>query len=192
MKTSVKPAVVVTSDTHRPISPDAVIDEQLNGGYKETPDIGLRQLDLLARWMDSAFQLPGTKIRFGFDALIGLIPGLGDTATSLVSLYILHVASQRGVSRLTMARMAANIMVDFVIGSIPAVGDLFDVYWKSNQMNVELLRQHRLADPAAARRLRTSDWLFLAGLSVLLIILLVGSLTISYFVVRWIANRISA
>ncbi|HJT31461.1 MAG TPA: DUF4112 domain-containing protein [Pirellulales bacterium] len=141
------------------------------------------ELELLAQWMDSVFEIPGLGIRFGLDALIGLIPGLGDTLTTLASLYILGAARRYGVPRITMVRMAANIALDYVLGAVPLLGDLFDVYWKANLRNVALLRRHLLATPAEERRARSGDWLFVAGLMVLLIMLLVGEVTIAWLIV---------
>src|SRR5690242_15601848 len=106
------------------------------------PEVEVREFDVefLARLMDSFFVIPGTQIRFGLDAIIGLIPGLGDTLTSFVSIYILKVASRCGVPRVTLVRMAMNIAIDYVSGIVPFVGDAFDVYWKANLKNVELLK----------------------------------------------------
>ncbi len=146
-------------------------------------DIHEIDVELLARWMDSVFVIPGTGIRFGLDAVVGLIPGLGDTLTSVVSLYILKVASLRGVPRVVLARMALNIAIDYLLGTIPVVGDAFDIYWKANLKNVELLRRHSLAGPSAKRRARWGDWLFVAGLMALLVALLVGCITIAYWIV---------
>ena len=143
-------------------------------------------VELLARLMDSVFSIPGTRIRFGLDAIIGLIPGLGDTLTSFVSLYILKVASLSGVPRVTLVRMALNIGIDYVVGIVPLMGDVFDVYWKANLKNVELLQRHLQATPAAERRAHSGDWLFVAGLAAGLIALLVGCITIAY----WIATTL--
>lgn len=146
------------------------------------------ELELLARWMDSAFHIPGVGVRFGWDVILGLIPGLGDSATSLVSLYILTAANRYGIPRVTLLRMAANIGIDYVVGAIPILGDAFDVYWKANQRNVALLREHVLTNPALERRARKRDWLFLAGLIVLLVTLLVGAVTISWYLLAWIGG----
>ncbi len=143
-------------------------------------------LEWLAYWMDSAFQIPGVGVRFGLDALIGLVPGLGDTLTSIVSLYILGAARRYGVSRVTMLRMALNIALDYVVGAVPLVGDLFDVYWKANQMNVALLRRHVLATPAEQRRAHSGDRLFVAALIVVLALLLVSSVMLVYLFVGWL------
>lgn len=138
------------------------------------------ELDALAQWMDSIFEIPGTRIRIGLDPILGLIPGLGDALTTLVSLYILSAARRYGVPRVTVLRMAANIAIDFALGSLPLLGDVFDVFWKSNNKNVALLRRHVLATPAEQRRARSGDWLFLIGLMLLLVALFVGSLALAY------------
>lgn len=164
-------------DTPRRVIEPILITEP--GRQSAIPEI---DVELLARWMDSVFEIPGTGIRFGFDALVGLVPGLGDLLTSVVSLYILQVASRRGVPRVTLVRMASNIAVDYALGSVPLVGDVFDVYWKANLKNAELLRRHALSGLAEQRRARSGDWLFVAGLMVLLIALLVGCITIAWWI----------
>lgn len=141
-----------------------------------------RQLEFLARWLDSVFEIPGLRVRFGLDAILGLIPGLGDTATSLLSLYILKAASQYGVSRVTMTRMALNVAADYVVGAIPFVGDVFDVYWKSNQRNVALLRRHLEDNQGRETVSKTGDRLFVGALTCGLLVLFVGSVTVAWFV----------
>src|SRR5919107_324742 len=111
-----------------------------------------RSLDQLSRAMDGLFRIPGTGWRVGLDALVGLIPGVGDFATTAVSLYILAAGVRYRVPKVTLLRMAANVGVDYVLGSIPVVGDIFDAAWKSNQKNVELLRQRASVSPEEARR----------------------------------------
>lgn len=149
------------------------------------------ELELIAQLMDSVFVIPGTKIRFGFDVLVGLVPGIGDALSSLVSLYILSAAHRHGVSRATLARMAANIGIDFTLGAIPLVGDAFDVVWKSNQKNVALLKRYTATEPAAKRRARASDWLFLGGLMLGLVALLVGSIMIFWWLLSGIGSLFS-
>lgn len=142
----------------------------------------MERMKFLAKMMDSAVEIPGLKVRFGLDAILGLIPGFGDFATSLISLYILQEAHRRGVSRMTLARMGSNIMVDWLVGSIPVLGDVFDVYWKSNVKNVALLQQHE-ANPPSPLRKSAGDKIFLAIIIGILLLVLVGSLTISYLLV---------
>ncbi|MGH6826780.1 DUF4112 domain-containing protein [Methyloceanibacter sp.] len=102
----------------------------------------LKQVRFIACLMDDQFAIPGTNIRFGLDLILGLLPGLGDAMTSVISLLIVHHAWQSGASKLTLARMLGNVGVDFLVGSVPVVGDLFDVAWKANRKNARLLEAH--------------------------------------------------
>ena len=110
-----------------------------------------RSLDQLSRLMDGLFRIPGTGWRVGLDALVGLIPGVGDFATTAVSFYILAAGVRYRVPKATLLRMAANVGVDYLLGAVPVVGDLFDAAWKSNQMNVELLRSAPRSRPRRPR-----------------------------------------
>lgn len=102
----------------------------------------IERLDALATLLDAAFIVPGTQIRFGLDALIGLVPGIGDAITSLISLYIVREARELGASPLLIARMLGNVAIDGVVGAVPLLGDVFDVAWRANRRNVKLLRDH--------------------------------------------------
>jgi hypothetical protein len=102
----------------------------------------LARLDMLASLLDTAFVVPGTNIRFGFDALVGLVPGIGDALTTAVSLYIVHEARQLGAPWHVVSRMLANVALDGVVGAVPILGDAFDVMWRANRRNVALLREH--------------------------------------------------
>ena len=104
----------------------------------------IRNLDSLAKLMDSQFQIPNTKIRFGLDALIGLIPGVGDFAGFLVSGYMITVLASNGASGFVVARISLNIIIDAVIGSIPILGDIFDFAFKANERNMKLVHEHYL------------------------------------------------
>jgi hypothetical protein len=107
-----------------------------------TPRERLNQVQFLARAMDEQFLVPGTNIRFGWDTILGLFPGIGDALTSAISLLIVHHARQTGASSILLARMIANVGVDFLLGSIPLVGEAFDFAWKANRKNARLLEQH--------------------------------------------------
>lgn len=148
-----------------------------------------QSLDQLSRWMDGLFRVPGTGWRFGLDAIVGLVPGVGDTATTIVSFYILAAGVRYRVSKATLLRMGLNIAVDYIFGAIPVIGDLFDAAWKSNQKNVELLRRRATVTASAARSGRLSDWLFVGLVMLCLLALLVGSLTILWFVLRFLADQ---
>jgi Domain of unknown function (DUF4112) len=101
----------------------------------------IARLDALATLLDTAFILPGTNVRFGFDALIGLLPGIGDAITTAISLYIVHEARQLGAPLHVIMRMLANVALDGFFGAVPVVGDAFDVMWRANRRNVRLLRE---------------------------------------------------
>ncbi|OCX65316.1 hypothetical protein BFP70_09615 [Thioclava sp. SK-1] len=102
----------------------------------------LAHLDRLANKMDRAFRVPGTSFRFGWDSVLGLIPGVGDTVTLVPSVYIIGRAHGLGVPTHLLARMGANVAIDWATGLIPLVGDIFDIGYKSNRKNVDLLRRH--------------------------------------------------
>ncbi len=138
-----------------------------------------QSLEQLSNWMDGLFRIPGTGWRFGLDALVGLVPGVGDVATTAVSFYILAAGVRYRVPKVTLARMAANVAVDYLVGAVPFVGDLFDAAWKSNRKNVGLLRERASVPAEEARRGRLSDWLFLGLLLLILLTLLAGSLAVS-------------
>jgi hypothetical protein len=138
-----------------------------------------RGLDQLSTLMDGLFRIPGTGWRVGLDAIVGLIPGVGDFATTAVSFYILAAGVRYRVPKVTLLRMAANVGVDYVLGAVPVVGDLFDAAWKSNQMNVELLRKRASVSAEEAVHGRASDWLFLGVIILGLLALLAGSIVVS-------------
>ena len=102
----------------------------------------VKNLERLAKLMDSQFRIPGTNIKFGLDALIGLIPGIGDLTTFIISGMMLSVLAKNGASGFVLARMALNIVLDALIGSIPILGDIFDVGFKANERNLKLMREH--------------------------------------------------
>ena len=146
-------------------------------------------LEQLSRLMDGLFRIPGTSWRFGLDALVGLIPGVGDTATTLVGFYVLAAGVRYRVPKVTLLRMGLNIAVDYVFGAIPVVGDLFDAAWKSNKKNIELLRQRATVSAAEAHKGRTSDWLFVGLIMCTLLLLLAGSLAVAAFILFWIIRH---
>lgn len=102
----------------------------------------IARLDALATLLDTAFVVPGTQIRFGVDALIGLVPGIGDAITTLLALYVVREARDLGAPRLLIARMLGNVAIDGLVGAVPLVGDAFDVVWRANRRNIRLLRDH--------------------------------------------------
>ena len=141
--------------------------------------------------MDDMFRVPVLGWRFGLDALVGLIPGFGDTSTSLVSFYILVSAVRYRVPKITLLRMGLNIAIDYVVGSLPVVGDLADAWWKSNRMNLDLLRKRATVTAAEARSGRASDWLFVGAIIVGLVGLALASALISFYLAFKIWSRLT-
>lgn len=99
----------------------------------------LARLERLARLLDASIGIPGTRYTVGIDALIGLLPGVGDALTAVVGLWIVHRARLTGARRATLLRMLGNLALDFVAGTVPIAGDLFDAAYKANVRNVHLL-----------------------------------------------------
>lgn len=100
------------------------------------------RLELLSRLLDSAFVIPGTNQRIGLDPIIGLIPGLGDLISTVLSSYIIWEARQLGLPRWKIARMIGNVAADTVLGAIPLAGDVFDVFFRANRRNMRIVREH--------------------------------------------------
>src|SRR3954463_16554501 len=113
-------------------------------------------LEDLSRYLDDWVKIPVVGWRFGLDAIIGLVPNVGDMATSLASFYILVAGVRYGVPKITLLRMAFNIGLDYVIGIIPFIGDAFDFFWKSNKKNMDLIRERATGRGKGT----TGDWLF--------------------------------
>jgi hypothetical protein len=111
----------------------------------------VERLQRLAHLLDDRFRIPGTRYRIGLDGLIGLVPGIGDAVTTLLALYIVLEARRHGVPLRKLGRMGVNVGIDALVGAVPLVGDLFDVAWKANRRNLELLLDH-LDEDAGARR----------------------------------------
>jgi hypothetical protein len=148
-------------------------------------------LERLSWVMDDLIKIPGLNWRFGLDALVGLIPGFGDTATSLVSFYILVSAVRYRVPKITLLRMGVNIAIDYLVGSVPVVGDVFDAWWKSNQMNVALVSERATVSASDARKGRMSDWLFVGLIIVLLVVLAIGSAALSLYLLILLTGQFS-
>ena len=106
------------------------------------PQKKIEELEDMAQWMDSRFNIPGTSIRFGIDSLLGLIPGVGDTVTLISTVYLLGVARTHDVPFNVQIKMVWNAFLDWLIGLVPIIGDVFDVGWKANLKNVSLIKEH--------------------------------------------------
>jgi len=140
-------------------------------------------LEHLVALLDDIFHIPMTGIRFGLDPVIGLIPGVGDWITGAISFLMLVAGWRRGLPRVALARMVVNIGIDSLVGTVPVVGDIFDVGWKSNRKNFTLLQAYR--EPK--RRSQTwRDWAFLLLLVGAVGILLVTPFVLLILMIHWL------
>jgi len=119
--------------------------------------------------MDDFLRVPGTKLRFGLDPIIGLLPGIGDVTSAIVSAVAFVHAARSGVPKILLARMAMNILINELVGIIPGLGDAFSFWFKSNVRNYELLRGYS-ATPAGSRR---GDWIFVMACAGMIVTVLV-------------------
>ncbi|MFT3925348.1 MAG: DUF4112 domain-containing protein [Myxococcales bacterium] len=124
-------------------------------------------LEHLVRLLEDRFTVPGTDLRFGLDALLGLVPGIGDAASAAGSAGVFWLALQRGVPRVVIARMALNVAIDALLGSIPLLGDAFDFVWKANRKNLRLVERYQ--DSPVPKQARASDYLTMGLVGLLLI-----------------------
>lgn len=139
-------------------------------------------LELLARVLDDCFRIPGTSIRFGLDGVIGLVPFLGDVLAGLASCVIVIGAWFRGVPYVTLIRMVVNLGLDVVIGAVPFLGDAFDIAWKANRRNYNLLTRH-LRQP----RVHTwKDYVFLICIAIILLVIFAIPVIVVVWLMTWL------
>lgn len=144
-------------------------------------DARLRWLEIL---LDEAFTVPGTNIRFGIDGIVGLIPGLGDVLAGALSLVIPLAAWIRGVSYITLLRMLTNVAIGLIVGTIPIAGDAFDIFWKANHRNYQLLIRS-IAEP---RRHTWRDWLYLLAMVFVIGIIFAIPILLLLLFLGWLAG----
>ena len=146
----------------------------------------ISKLRRISRVLDNAITIPGTKISFGLDPILGLLPGGGDTITGGLSAYIVVEAARMGLPREVLGKMVGNILLDSFAGTVPILGDLFDVGWKSNVKNIELLEKHLEISGT-----NKANPLIIIGLILLLAIIVLGFATLTFFSVRFFWNLIA-
>ena len=140
-------------------------------------------LDVLAKLMDSQFKIPGTNIRFGLDPLIGLVPGAGDFVTFLISGYMMTILAKNGASGFVLARMTLNILIDALVGSIPLLGDVFDVAFKANRRNMKLMHEHYVEG-----RHKGGAWKVVVPILFILLLVIIGLAWVSYKIFMWLIH----
>lgn len=151
-----------------------------------SPDRHERSLQLLRRWaqlFDTAFRVPGTQFRFGIDPLLGLVPGIGDLATPLLTIFILWQAAMLRVPKIVLARMVLNALIDTGVGAIPLLGDAFDFAWRSNEWNMALLERHAMPGRSAT----SADYLFVS----LCVVLVIAAALLPMVVLIWLLRHVS-
>ena len=142
--------------------------------------------------MDTMFRVPVLGWRFGLNTIIDLIPGIGDTATAIICLYILVSAVRYRVPKVTLVRMGFNTAIYYVGGLVPVAGVVFATWWKPNARNLELLRRRATVSANDARQARRSDLLFVWFIILLLLGLLFGSLVLVYLALRLVAEDLNS
>jgi hypothetical protein len=174
------------ADVPHIIPPGELTSSRSRSGVPRRSGIDDESLEMLANLLDDAFAIPGTNWRFGLDAIVGLVPGIGDLITSAFSFIIVFAAWQRNLPKVTIARMIGNIAVDTLLGSMPIFGDFFDAAWKSNKMNVELLKRATLAQQeGSVVRQQAKDW----GALMLLIASALAIVAIPIWVLVWLIRH---
>jgi len=139
-----------------------------DGAGREGGVLRDENLDMLSHLLDDFIQVPGTSIRFGLDGIVGLIPGVGDLLGGVASTVLILAAWARGVPKVTLLRMVANVGIEVVIGTVQVLGDMFDIAWRANRRNYALLTGSVDAPVQVERR----SWLFFAGLCAVLLVLI--------------------
>src|SRR6202789_1269056 len=143
-----------------------VLCPRLKSGSKAFDD---DNRDLLSHGLHDFIKIPGTSIRFGLDGIVGFIPGVGDLIGGIASCIIIVAAWVRGVSYPTVLRMVANVAIEVVVGSIPVLGDMFDIAWRANRRNYALL----IGSVEEPRKHTVQSWFFLGGLCLVLAALVI-------------------
>jgi NAD/NADP transhydrogenase beta subunit len=142
-------------------------------------------LELLAHVLDDCFRIPGTSIRFGVDGIVGLVPFLGDVLAGLASCIIVVAAWFRGVPYVTLARMVVNLALDVLIGAIPILGDAFDIAWKANRRNYNLLTRH-LRQP---HKHTWKDYVFLLCIALVMFAIFAIPIIAIVWLLAWFARQ---
>ena len=144
-----------------------------------------RAIVALRKWavlLDSAFQVPGTKLRFGLDPIVGLIPGAGDLVTGLFSVIIVLHGVRRRIPKVIIARMVLNAGIDMLTGAVPLLGDLVDMAWKANVRNLALLEKHARPGVPPTR----GDYVFVGAAAAVLVVLALIPVVLAWLLLSWL------
>ncbi len=170
-----------TSFDHRVLEEDS-IDAGMSDADPERQ--ALRSAaELLAKVLDSAIAIPGTKIRIGLDPLFGMVPGIGDAFASAIGSVILLIAARLQVPKIVLLRMGINLTINGIVGMIPVAGDAFSIWFQSNRLNARLLAECARPSPS---RSTASDWLMVGGVLLVCLSAVIGAMVL----VLWLASQI--
>ncbi|MEC4889756.1 MAG: DUF4112 domain-containing protein [Nitrospira sp.] len=139
--------------------------------------------ELLAKVLDSAIAIPGTRIRIGLDPLFGMVPGIGDVFASAIGSVILLIAARLQVPKIVLLRMGINLMINGIVGMIPVAGDAFSIWFQSNRLNARLLADYARPSPP---RSTAGDWLAVGGVLLVCLSAVVGAMVL----VLWLAGQV--
>ena len=145
---------------------------------------------LIAYVMDNLIKIPGTKARVGVNPFLDLIPFVGDGAAMFISAATILEGARRGVPKVVLTRMGLNILLNGVIGTIPAVGEAFAFWFKPSSRNYQLLVQHSPAAGTTVRRNTARDWAFVVGLVAVLLIILGALIGVGFYVIAWLFHAL--
>ncbi len=156
-----------------------------NQAPPSSSDAAMRRVERLAYLLDNSIRVPGTKYRIGYDAIVGLVPGVGDAAGLALSSYIIVEAVRLGVPSRAIVQMVFNVGLETLAGTVPIAGDLFDATWKANARNMDLIRAHHEPDfvslrPSNSRYLRNAIVIMMAGLGAVIVLLVL--------LIRWVVG----
>jgi hypothetical protein len=154
---------------------------RIEGNVRALPSSN-EHLDYIASLLDDMWSIPGTRVRFGLDALVGWIPGIGDAIAGAASCVIVFASWRRGVAPVTLARMVANILLETAVGGVPVVGDIFHVFWKANRRNYRLLMREK----ERPREKTARDWIFL----LIVVLGAVATIAAPIIILIWLARSL--
>ncbi|MBX9767127.1 MAG: DUF4112 domain-containing protein [Bdellovibrionales bacterium] len=174
---------------------EVIVNEQERESNADLYRRRIQRLERLAWWMDEAFEIPFLKWRIGLDALFGFLPGFGDLVGAVIAVFVLLEAARLRVSGWILARMGMNVVLEFLVGSVPVVGDILDIHFKSNRRNVDLLKGAGASvmgesgpRDSMAKKAAASKWI-VVSVFLLLILSLVGTtIIVGYgfgFLLQW-------
>jgi hypothetical protein len=162
------------------------IDIKLEVHRGGTAQERLDRLETLVRFLETAIRIPGTRIRFGADAIVGLVPGLGDLVGGLLAALVISEGIRSGVPRPVLVRMFWNVAVDVALGAVPGVGDAFDLFWKAGVRNLALLRRYHDQPDRTADASRRGLLALAAGVGLLAAAGMALAVASTVFLVRWL------